>query len=221
MIKLAVFVCNPFRENTYILSNDAKECMIVDPGNYTPNEDALLTKYITDNNLKPVMIVATHGHVDHVLGVNFLKERYGIPFAMNGADQYLLHTLKQHAEMYGMEIEKAPDVDVNLENMTELTFGQDTIEIIKTPGHTPGGVILFVREQKFLLSGDTLFRDSIGRTDLPGGDYKVLMTSLVERVITLGDEVRVHPGHGDATSIGHELLNNPFIVEVLNEEVHY
>lgn len=221
MIKVGVLPFNPFQENTIILSDESGECVIVDAGNYNPQEDAALSKYITDNGLKPVMAVNTHGHVDHMLGVNYVKETYGIPFAIHGKDKFLIDSAPLHGAIYGFKVDKVPTVDIDLEGQKELKFGNTVFQIIETPGHTPGHVAFYNSDNKLLLTGDTLFRESIGRTDLPGGDYSWIMRSILDKLIPLGDDVHFYPGHGMESTIGHESLYNPFVTEVLNHEINY
>ena len=221
MIKVGVLPFNPFQENTIILSDESGECVIVDAGNYNPQEDAALSKYITDNGLKPVMAVNTHGHVDHMLGVNYVKETYGIPFAIHGKDKFLIDSAPTHGAIYGLKVDKVPTVDIDLEGQKELKFGNTVFQIIETPGHTPGHVAFYNSDNKLLLTGDTLFRESIGRTDLPGGDYSWIMRSILDKLIPLGDDVHFYPGHGMESTIGHESLYNPFVTEVLNHEINY
>ncbi len=221
-MKVAVLVFNPVAENTYIIWDSTKECVIVDAGNSTPGEHQALENFISQNELKPVMAVNTHGHFDHTLGVEFLKRRYNIPFAMSSDDQYLLDTTKSGSVVFGMTIEEMPTtIDIDLKGREQITFGETTLRVLPTPGHTPGHVALFEADQKVLFTGDTIFKESIGRTDLPGGDYRALMTSILKTIVPLGDDVRVYPGHSEDTTIGHETLYNPFIVEVINEEVKY
>lgn len=221
MIKVGVLPFNPFQENTIVLSDESGECVIVDAGNYNPQEDATLSKYITDNGLKPVMAVNTHGHVDHMLGVNYVKETYGIPFAIHGKDKFLIDSAPTHGAIYGFKVDKVPTVDIDLEGQKELKFGNTVFQIIETPGHTPGHVAFYNSDNKLLLTGDTLFRESIGRTDLPGGDYSWIMRSILDKLIPLGDDVHFYPGHGMESTIGHESLYNPFVTEVLNHEINY
>ncbi len=221
-MKIAVLVFNPVAENTYVIWDSTNECVIIDAGNSTQGENQALANFIAENNLKPVMALNTHGHFDHAMGVEFLKSTYDIPFAMSSDDQYLLDTTKSGSVIFGMKIGQMPtSMDIDLKGMEELKFGQTTLKIIPTPGHTPGHVSLFEPVKRVLFTGDTVFKESIGRTDLPGGDYNALMTSILQRIIPLGDDVKIYPGHSEDSTIGHESLYNPFIVEVINEEVKY
>lgn len=219
-MKIACLQFNPIEENTYVVWDDTKECIIVDAGNSTPREDAALDNFIAEHDLKPVMAVNTHGHFDHTLGVEHLKERYGIPFALSSKDRFLVDNAAASGEVFGVKIGTMPTIDIDLDTTPEVRFGNTVLRVIHTPGHTPGHVALYDPVSKSLFTGDTLFRESIGRTDLPGGDYSWIMRSILDDLIPLGEEVRIYPGHGPESTIGHEVLYNPFIVEVLNHEVN-
>ena len=220
-MKIACLPFNPIQENTYVVWDDSNECVIIDAGNSTEKENAALANFIDGHGLKPVLAVNTHGHFDHTLGVQFLKERYGVPFALSAKDQFLLDNASTSGSIFGVKVGKMPAVEIDLDTTDEVMFGHTTLRVIKTPGHTPGHVSLYEPQSHSLFTGDTLFRESIGRTDLPGGDYSWIMRSILEQLLPLGDEVKVYPGHGPETTIGHETIYNPFIVEVLNDEVNY
>ena len=220
-MKIACLQFNPIQENTYVVWDDTNECIVIDAGNSSPREDAALDNFIARHGLKPVLAANTHGHFDHTMGVEHLKQRYGIPFALSSKDRFLLDNASVSGSVFGVKTGAMPSVDLDLETMTELRFGKTTLRVIPTPGHTPGHVAFHDPESKALFTGDTLFRESIGRTDLPGGDYSWIMRSILDRLLPLGDETHVYPGHGPETTLGHEALYNPFIVEVLNEEVNY
>ncbi len=220
-MNIAKLVFNPIMENTYIVWDDTKECIIIDAGNFSAREDAQLTDFISERGLKPVMAVNTHGHFDHAMGVGYLKETYGVKFACSSKDQFLVDSAQQSGAMFGVKCAPVPAIDIDLDKMEEIAFGATKLRVIKTPGHTPGHVSLYNEEQKVLFTGDTLFRESIGRTDLPGGDYSWIMTSILEQLVPLGDDVEFYPGHGDKSTISHETLYNPFVTEVLNNEINY
>lgn len=220
-MNIATLVFNPIQENTYVVWDDTKECIVIDAGNSNPKEDAALKDFIDRHGLKPVAAVNTHGHFDHTMGVEFLRREYGIPFHLSSKDRFLLETAQVSGSIFGVKIPAMPPIDVDLEGMKEFRFGDTWLEVIPTPGHTPGHVALYDPRTKNLFTGDTLFRESIGRTDLPGGDYSWIMRSILERILPLGDETTVWPGHGEKTTLGHESLYNPFVVEVLNNEVKY
>ena len=220
-MKTAVFTFNPIGENTYLLWDDTGECIIVDAGAATPSEQAELDNFIAGEGLRPVLAANTHGHFDHTLGVCHLRRRYGIPFALSGRDRYLLEAAVASGSVFGIPIPEMPPVDIDLDGQTELHFGRTTLRVIPTPGHTPGGVSFYCEAERQLFTGDTLFRESIGRTDLEGGDYPTLIRSILDSLLPLGDEVAVRPGHAGATTIGHESLYNPFLVEVLQQQIDY
>ncbi len=220
-MKIASLTFNPIQENTYVVWDDTRECLVVDAGNSSPREDAALDDFIARHGLKPVLAVNTHGHFDHTLGVQHLRERYGVPFLLSFQDRFLLEGASASGSVFGVAVGALPMPDRDLDTMPEVRFGSTVLRVIPTPGHTPGHVALYDEQAEALFTGDTLFRESIGRTDLPGGDYSWIMRSILDRLIPLGDGVKVYPGHGPETSIGHETMYNPFIVEVLNDEVNY
>ena len=221
-MQIVKFVFNPIQENTYIVWDDTKECIVVDAGNLSAREDKVLAEFIAEQGLTPVMAVNTHCHFDHLLGVEFVRSTYGAKFAASSADSAIMLGSKEHCAMFGLEVGDMPTtVDIDLATTEELHFGKTTLRVIPTPGHTPGCVSLYHEESKSLFTGDTLFRESIGRTDLPGGDYPTIMRSILKQILPLGDEVTIYPGHGEKSNIGHESLYNPFVVEVLNEEVNF
>lgn len=220
-MKIASLPFNPICENTYVVWDQTLECVIVDAGCASSREEEQLRQFIDTRKLKPVMAINTHGHFDHTLGVQFLKDTYAIPFALSGKDRFLLENAATSASIFGVKAGAMPSVDLDLDTVEEIRFGETTLRILRTPGHTPGHVAFYAPDAKALFTGDTLFRESIGRTDLPGGDYSWIMRSILEQLLPLGDDVQVYPGHGEPTSIGHETLYNPFVVEVLNNEVNY
>lgn len=220
-MKIACLPFNPIQENTYVVWDDTKECVVIDAGNCSPREDAALDDFIGRQGLKPMLAANTHGHFDHTLGVGHLKQRYGIPFALSEKDRFLLDNAAVSGSLFGVKTGPMPAIDRDLDAETEIRFGNSVLRILRTPGHTPGHVAFYEPESKALFTGDTLFRESIGRTDLPGGDYSWIMRSILDVIVPLGEEVHVYPGHGPESTIGHELLYNPFIVEVLNGEVNY
>ena len=221
-MQIKSFVFNPIQENTYIVWDDTKECIVIDAGNLSAREDKMLAEFIEEQGLKPVLAVNTHCHFDHILGVEFLRETYGVKFAASSADLPLLKSGRASGAMFGMELGALPEaIDIDLTEVGEVRFGNTVLRVIPTPGHTPGCVSLLHEESKTLFTGDTLFRESIGRTDLPGGDYPTIIKSILGSILPLGDEVTIYPGHGDKSNIGHESLYNPFVVEALNGEVNF
>ena len=221
-MKIARLIFNPIQENTYIIWDDTLEAAVIDAGNMNERENEALAKFIADNGLKPKYALNTHGHFDHLLGVDFLCEKYGAQLAMSSKDEFLLKGASVSAELFGVKADALPEaIDVDLEGKESIKFGNTELKIIPTPGHTPGHVAFFEPESKVLFTGDTLFRESIGRTDLPGGDYSWIMRSIIENILPLGDDVKIYPGHGETSDIGHESMYNPFVVEVINNEVNY
>ena len=220
-MNIARLVFNPLQENTYVVWDATLQAVIIDAGNSSERENAMLENFISERGLTPVMAVNTHGHFDHLLGAEFVCRRYDVPFAMSSKDKFLLENGVASAELFGVRAGDMPTLDIDLEGRESIQFGDTTLQVIPTPGHTPGHVALFEPQSKVLFTGDTLFRESIGRTDLPGGDYSWIMRSIIDNLLPLGDEVKIYPGHGEESNIGHESMYNPFIVEVLNQEVNY
>lgn len=221
MIKIAKFTFNPFQESTFVVWDETMQAIIIDAGNYTPRETQTLEQFIDEQKLTPVMAVNTHGHVDHLLGVAALKERYSIPFAIDKRDAFLVDSAATHGSLYGFNVAEVPTIDIDLEGKRSIEFGNSSFEIIETPGHTPGHIALYNPQEKILFTGDTLFKESIGRTDLPGGDYSWIMKSILNKLAVLDGATKIYPGHGPESTIGHEMLYNPFITEVINNEVNY
>lgn len=213
MVSIERFTFNPFQENTYLVFDETKECVIIDCGCYTPSEQNELSAFISRNNLIPKYSINTHCHVDHVLGISFLKEQYGIKSIAHREDLPMLQMLPQHALMFGLSIDNAPEIDVTVDEGDIIRFGNSLIKVIHTPGHSLGGICLLSEEGKFLVSGDSLFQGSIGRTDLPGGNYSSLIDSIKLKLLTLDPNTKVYPGHGNSTTIEYEKNNNPFLVE--------
>ncbi|MCQ2250204.1 MAG: MBL fold metallo-hydrolase [Bacteroidales bacterium] len=210
-MKVEIFRFNFFEENTYLIYDDTKECVIVDPGCYSQQERDFLTGTIAKLQLKPVLIANTHCHSDHILGISFLKSFYNIPFAANSADAYLLDNAAKYAQVFGWQIQNDISIDIECKDGTELRFGNSVLKCASTPGHTPGGQVIYSEADKFMISGDTLFKGTIGRTDLEGGDYDQLMASIRNVILRFDSLYTVFPGHGDKTSVGEEAGKNPFL----------
>ena len=203
---------NTFQENTFILWDNTGDCIIIDPGCYEKNEELELVDFINKNNLNPVKLINTHCHIDHILGNKFVSEKWDLELYMNKIDLPLLEGSGDIARMYGFENYKgSPYPKHYLEEGDILEFGESKLEILFTPGHAPGHICLFNKEESFIVSGDVLFNGSIGRTDLPLGDFDTLIESIKTKLMTLQDETIVYCGHGPSTSIGRERLSNPFL----------
>ena len=205
------FTFNPFQENTYVLADETGQCIIVDPGCYTQAEKQELDDYILSAGLTPVKLVNTHAHIDHILGNNYVASRFGLPLEMHPADTAILKGAAVYGEMWGIKVEPSPEPSVLLNEGDELLFGNTALRILFTPGHSPGSICFYSENDKAVIAGDVLFYGSIGRTDLPGGDHGTLIRSIRGKLFSLGDEVKVFPGHGPATTIGFERKNNPFL----------
>ena len=210
MITVTRLEFNPFRENTYLVSDDTGECLIIDPGCQEPEERERLLVHLEKNSLKPVKIVNTHCHIDHILGVAFLHDRFKLPFLIHPEEKPLLKASVAQGEFFGLEVETPPKPTGFLEEGDEVAFGNSAFEVLHIPGHSPGGIVLLNREDRCLLTGDVLFQGSIGRTDLPGGNYESLVNSIRQKLLTLDADIRVYPGHGPDTTIGMEKQSNPF-----------
>lgn len=208
---IAAFTFNPFQENTYILSDESLECIIIDPGCNSFREQNTLRDYISGKGLKPVRLINTHCHIDHVLGNAFVAETYQLELEIHRGELETLIQCPLVAKMYGISYEVSPHPTRFLEEHDQIAFGKTTLGIILTPGHSPASISLYNAEEAILIAGDVLFYESIGRTDLPGGDYTTLITSIKDKLFILDDDVKVFPGHGEMTTIGHERVNNPFL----------
>lgn len=211
MLQVAAFTFNPFQENTYILFNEKKECWIVDPGMYGAEEEQVLFDYINKHDLKPQQVINTHAHIDHIFGVDAVKQKFNIPFGVHHLEQPVLANAKGSAMLFGFTFGAAPVPDFFIEENKTLKLGDDELEVKLAPGHSPGSIVFHYPAGKWAIGGDVLFHGSIGRSDLPGGNYEVLLKSIADQLYTLPDDTVVYSGHGPATSIGQEKRTNPFI----------
>ena len=211
MIKLKRFTFNAFQENSYIAYNDAKEAIIFDPGCSNQSEREVLTSFIEINDLKPVQLVNTHCHIDHVLGNQFVANKYDLPLEASPLETSVLSSCTVVSQMYGMPYDESPDIKVFLDESSEFELGTDRFRILLCPGHSPGSLCFYNEEAKIVIGGDVLFQGSIGRTDLPGGDYNTLITSIRTELFALPDDTVVFCGHGPETTIGQEKRTNPFL----------
>lgn len=211
MIHVKTFVFNPIQTNTFVLSDDTRECVIIDAGNYYQEENEEIIQYISKHELKPVRMINTHGHIDHILGIVELSKQYGIKAEMHRNDLELIAQAGEYGAMFALDCKEWPVIDTFLEDRQVIRFGNETIEAIHTPGHTQGGMCFYSKSNQFVIAGDTLFANSIGRTDLPGGNYDQIIESIKTRLFTLDEDVKVYSGHGSPTTIGYEKKNNPFL----------
>ena len=205
------FVFNAFYENTYLLSSSNLETLVLDPGCYEDFEKKELTDFIKTNKLKPIAIINTHCHIDHVLGNDYLKKLYNIPLWIPATEKNLLKSVSTYAPTMGIQDYQEAQPDKLLSEKDVITFGSEKLEILYAPGHSEGHLMFYHAADKSLMAGDVIFRESIGRTDLPGGNFKTLEESIKNQVYTLPDAVKIYPGHGPRTTVGHEKKNNPFV----------
>ncbi len=210
MIQIKSFVCNPYQENTYLLYDDSLECVIIDPGMYDGDEQNSVLKFISENKLKPVLLLNTHCHIDHVLGNKFIYDTYGILPQFHKGEEPVLNAVVAYAPQMGIRYEVSPLPEIYLPESGSVSFGNSQLELIFAPGHSPAHLCFYNKENKFLIGGDVLFYRSIGRTDLPGGNHDQLISNIREKIFTLPDDCRVYPGHGQSTMIGSEKQLNPF-----------
>lgn len=212
MIEVQLRTYNPFQENSYLLINEKKECIIIDPGCYFKEEQQDWLGLIRDQKLHPIRLWNTHTHIDHIFGNSLMAREFGLGLEIHELDLPLLALAPQGGLLYQLPFEDSPPPQAFLNQGDRIPFGEQTLEIILTPGHSPGSISIYAPGSGFLIAGDVLFRGSIGRTDLPGGNHEVLLESIRSRLIPLGDSIRVYPGHGPETTLGEERIHNPFLV---------
>ena len=213
MFRIIHLAVNPFEENVLILvDEDTKDAIVIDPGMLYPEELQKFDEIIREEGLHLTQIVNTHQHLDHIFGANAVKDKYGIPLAASPSDDTFGQSVATHAARFGIKAGAKPVVrDIALADGDTITVGKSTLHVLAVPGHTPGGLAFYCPEQKFIITGDSLFRGSIGRTDL-GGDQATLVSSIRSKLLTLPDDTTVIPGHGPTTPIGAEKRHNPYIV---------
>ena len=213
MVNVYCFEVNPLQENCYVVSDDSHECVIIDCGAYYDEECVAIDNYLREQQLKPVRLLATHGHLDHNFGNAHLFQQYGLKVEICAEDQQLVERLPQQAAaLFGMEIsEDQPPVGRLLSDGDSITFGNHTLQVLSTPGHSHGSCLFYIQEEGIVFSGDTLFRMSIGRTDFPEGSWQQMEQSLTKIAGTLPKETVVYPGHGPQTTIADELQYNPYL----------
>jgi glyoxylase-like metal-dependent hydrolase (beta-lactamase superfamily II) len=210
MLQIKHFEFNPFQENTYVLYDETRACVIIDPGCSNKQEEDQLKKFIADNNLSVTQLINTHCHIDHVLGNAFVKRTFGVKLFIHKIEEPLLRAVKTYAPNYGFFGYQDTEPDGFISEDDVLQVGNETLKILFVPGHSPGHVAFYHEQSQSLIGGDVLFYNSIGRTDLPGGDYDTLINSIHQKIFTLPDEVTVYCGHGPVTKIGYEKRTNPF-----------
>ncbi|MBR1427433.1 MAG: MBL fold metallo-hydrolase [Prevotella sp.] len=213
MLKIQRFVCNPYQENTYVVSDETQECVIIDCGAYFQDERMALVEYINGNGLTPKHLICTHGHFDHCMGNDTVYEVFGLQPEVNKKDDFLMSNMQDQA-MYFLGIEydnTIPPVGKYIDSNDVIEFGSHKFTVIETPGHTPGGITFYCAEEKVAFTGDTLFQMSIGRTDFEGGDDKEMRHTLIDVLAKLPAETTIWSGHGPKTTIGAEISMNPYL----------
>ncbi|TAH18148.1 MAG: MBL fold metallo-hydrolase [Cytophagales bacterium] len=210
MIQVQTFTFNRFEENTYILSDHTKECIIIDPGCYDRKEKEALRQFIANQSFIVKLLLNTHCHLDHVVGNYFIKTTYKVPLLMHQLEVETLRAAQAYAPMYGFPAYEPTDADQFVSEKDTITFGASSLQILFVPGHSIGHLAFYSKEDGFCINGDVLFRGSVGRTDLPNGNMDTLMNSIFTKMYALPDETLVYCGHGQTTTIGHEKKYNPF-----------
>lgn len=211
MIRIKVFVFNPFRENTYVLHDNTRDCIIVDPGCSSDLEESELLSYIEANKLRPVKLINTHTHIDHILGNNFIYKTFNLKPVIHLDGERFLKSAPEYGTVFGLQVNEMIMPEKHLDEGDKIYFGHTVLEVLYTPGHADGSICLVSHENRFVVTGDVLFNGSIGRTDLPTGNFDLLADSITRKLYTLPDDYTVYPGHGPETTIGIEKMQNPFV----------
>lgn len=210
MLKVESFTFNPFQENSYVI-HDGERAILIDPGCCNTAEERELDDWLSVNKLTPERLILTHAHIDHVLGCAWAHDRFGLLPELHMADLQLLRNAPRQGQLYGVPCPPSPDPARFIEEGDRIRLGSVDLRVLFVPGHSPGHVALHAEAERFVIAGDALFQGSIGRTDLPGGDYDTLIRSIKEQLLVLDDDVVVHSGHGPDTTIGRERRMNPFL----------
>ncbi len=211
MLEVKSFTFNPFQENTFLLINEKKDCFIIDPGAYFKKEQELLLDYLRSRHLSPLRLLNTHCHLDHIFSNKLIFDHFGLRPEMHKSEKSVLDQTKEAGMRYNLPFETSPKPEQYIEERDNLFLGNNRFSVIWAPGHSPGSICFYCEEQNFLIGGDVLFNESIGRTDLPGGNAEFLLNSIRDKLFKLPDHTIVYPGHGPETTIGHEKQHNPFV----------
>jgi len=211
MLTVTSFTFSPVQENTYVVYNETGECCIVDPGCYFGNERNELKEFIQTSGLTPKYLLNTHCHLDHVFGNKFIHDEYHLTLHFHMKEQLLFDNAPASGLMFGLPFDQYKGPVTYIDEKTVIVLGNDRFEILFTPGHSPGSISFYCKEQQFVIAGDVLFKLGIGRTDLPGGNFETLIESIREKLFPLPEDVIVYPGHGESTTIGFEKRSNPFL----------
>jgi glyoxylase-like metal-dependent hydrolase (beta-lactamase superfamily II) len=211
MLGIKAFTFNPVQENTYILYNAERECCIIDPGCYFPEEQEDLRKAIETASLEPVLLLNTHCHLDHVFGNKFVHDQWKLTLHLHAKEKPVLDFAPQSGMMWQLPFDNYEGPLQFIQEGSTLKLGEESLEVLFTPGHSPGSISFYHEAGAFVIGGDVLFNGGIGRTDLPGGDYETLVQSIQTQFFALPDETKVYSGHGPVTTVGYEKMNNPFV----------
>lgn len=211
MLNLKVFTFNPLQENTYVLFNEEKKAIIIDPGCYYDEERDELLSFLTTNELKPALLLNTHCHLDHIFGNKWVSETFKLELHIHPNEQNVLALAPSSGLMFNLPFDNYNGTINFIDERLPVKFGEDEFTVLFTPGHSPGSVCFYNKTGKYIIGGDVLFRDSIGRTDIPGGDHKALLNSIRQNLFVLPEDVTVYPGHGPSTTIGYEKRYNQFL----------
>lgn len=211
MLYLKSFTFNPFQQNTYLVYTDEGIAYLIDAGNSTASENEELKQFIAEKKLRLKRFLLTHAHIDHILGARFIFDTYGLLPEVHSSELFFIDRMAQTAAMYGLPFEQAPTPEKFLNDGDLIQLGNYEFQCLVAPGHSPGSICFYNKENKLLIGGDVLFQGSIGRSDLPLGDHDTLLRSIREKLFVLDDAVKVYSGHGPSTSIGFEKLHNPFL----------
>jgi hydroxyacylglutathione hydrolase len=211
MFQIKVFTFNPVQENTYLLYNEHNECIIIDPGCYYDHEKDELQTFINTNKLQPKILLNTHCHLDHVFGNKFIAEEYNLKLKAHALEQPVLEMAPASGLMFNLPFDSYMGEIIFLEEGDVISLRDDELKVIHAPGHSPGSICFYCEKQKFIIGGDVLFKNSIGRTDLPYGSHKDLIRNIKEKLFTLPEDVIVYSGHGPTTTIGDEMESNPYL----------
>jgi len=211
MISIKKFTFNPFQENTYIVFDETKECIIIDPGCYDKDEKATLLNFIDKNKLIPVQLLNTHCHIDHVLGNQMISNNYELKLAAHKYEVPVLEGSAFWGSQYGINGDISPDIEIYLNEGDCIEFGNSNLDVIFVPGHSPGHIAFVNHDEKLIINGDVLFQGSFGRYDLPGGDLTTLAKSIQKKLLILPDDYKVYAGHMGETTIGEEKYTNPIL----------
>ncbi|HXR83358.1 MAG TPA: MBL fold metallo-hydrolase [Hanamia sp.] len=213
MFQIKTFTFNPVQENTYVLFNEQNECIIIDPGCYFDAEKEELKSFITLHKLKPKILLNTHCHLDHVFGNKFIAEEYKLTLNAHLLEKQILDMAPASGLMFNLPFENYRGELIYLKEGDIVDLREDQLQVIHAPGHSPGSICFYCKKQHFIIGGDVLFQNSIGRTDLPFGNHEDLIKNIKEKLFLLPTDTKVYPGHGSPTTIGAEIKDNPFLKE--------